>query len=228
MKLDYLAFGVHPDDVEIGMAGTFRKASQLGLKTGIVDLTRAEMSSNGTPESRQEEAREAALIMGIEVRENLCMPDRGITGSSEQLAAVVKMICKYKPRVVFMPYWQDRHPDHVHGSHLIQEAVFSAAIRKYAETLGTEPHRVEQSLFYFINDAVEPTAVIDVSDVYTYKEKALLAYKSQFNLAEGNYKTPLNQGFLEMIKGRDRVFGYRVGVSYAEGFVKKGPHLIMP
>jgi len=144
--LDILVFGAHPDDAEIGMGGTIRKHVLAGLKVGICDLTLAEMSSNGTVETRRREADAASEALGIAYRSNLELPDRGLTPSREHIEAIVAEIRKCRPRIVFAPYWQDRHPDHIACSHLVQEAVFNAKLRKYMPDLAA--HSVEQCYFY--------------------------------------------------------------------------------
>lgn len=133
--VDLLAFGAHPDDVEIGMSGTIARHAAAGLKVGICDLTEAEMSSNGTVDIRREEAADASEILGLAYRSCLKLPDRGLTGSPEQLAAIVAELRRLKPRIVFAPYWDDRHPDHNACSRLIEEAVFNAKLRRYLPEL---------------------------------------------------------------------------------------------
>ncbi|WP_248925462.1 bacillithiol biosynthesis deacetylase BshB1 [Paenibacillus hamazuiensis] len=224
-QLDILVFGAHPDDAEIGMGGTIRKHSLAGRRIGICDLTRAEMSSNGTVETRKHEAADAARILGLSYRSNLELPDRGLVGGREQIDAIVAEIRKLKPAIVFAPYWQDRHPDHIACSRLVEEAVFNAKLRKY---MPEEPaHTVEQLYFYFINDTYESDLLVDVTSCHEDKMAALRAYRSQFETAGADtVKTPLNQGYLERVEARDRMLGQKRMVDYAEGFVTKLPYLV--
>jgi bacillithiol biosynthesis deacetylase BshB1 len=225
--LDLLIFGAHPDDAEIGMGGTIAKHTAAGLKVGICDLTRAEMSSNGTVEMRRQEAEAAGKLLGIAVRSNLGLPDRGLQASRETIDPIVLEIRKYRPRVVFAPYWQDRHPDHVACSHLVQEAVFNAKLRRYLPDV--PPVNVEHVYFYYINDVYEPDAIVDVSGTYEKKMSALRAYASQFDPAvqgSGYVATPLNQGYLERVEARDRLLGQKRAMPYAEGFASKLPMIV--
>lgn len=227
-RLDLLAFGAHPDDAEIGMGGTIAKHVAAGLRVGICDLTNAEMSSNGTVATRRREAADASAALGLAVRSNLGLPDRGLTGSREQIDAIVGVIRRHRPRIVFAPYWEDRHPDHVMCSRLVQEAVFSAKLRRYMPEVPAAA--AEQLLFYFINDTAEADLLVDVTDVYERKRASLLAYRTQFEPAGASggefVPTPLNQGYLANVEARDRLFGQKKLVPYAEGFVTKLPYLV--
>lgn len=226
-QLDILVFGAHPDDAEIGMGGTIIKHTASGYKVGLCDLTYAEMSSNGTVEIRQMEAKAADSVLGVSFRSNLGLPDRGLSLTREHIDAITKEIRLRRPRIVFAPYWQDRHPDHVACSHLVQEAVFNAKLRNYMPEL--PPVQVEALFFYFINDSYESDLLIDISGHYKQKMKALSCYVSQFTPAgEGNdfVNTPLNQAYLDRVEARDRVLGQKAMVPYAEGFVTKVPYRI--
>lgn len=223
--LDLLIFGAHPDDAEIGMAGTIVKHTDAGLRVGVCDLTLAEMSSNGTVSLRQEEASRASEAMGLAMRSCLKLPDRGLTPSDEHIAAVAAEIRRWKPRIVFAPYWEDRHPDHIACSRLVQEAVFNAKLRRYMPEL--EAHTVAETYFYFINDLAECDALVDISGVYERKTAALKAYRSQFEPSGADaVSTPLTQGYVERVEARDRLLGQKRGVAYAEGFVSRLPLLV--
>lgn len=223
-SLDILIFGAHADDAEIGMGATIAKHTKRGLKVGLCDLTYAEMSSNGTVETRIEEAEQAASILGLKVRTNLGLPDRGLFVTQANIERITQEIRKFKPRIVFAPYWQDRHPDHVACSGLVQEAVFNAKLRKYLPD--SEPVNVEQMYFYFINDVYEADLMVDVTDCYDEKIAALSAYRSQFITAQGTVATPLNQGYIERVEARDRILGQKRMLTYAEGFVSKLPLVV--
>ncbi|SFJ59170.1 bacillithiol biosynthesis deacetylase BshB1 [Thermoflavimicrobium dichotomicum] len=223
-QVDLLVFAAHPDDAEIGIGGLLAKHHAAGFKTAICHLTEAELSSNGTVERRREEAKKAAEILGVSKLINLGFPDRGLTGSPEQILRITQVIRQYRPHVVLAPYYEDRHPDHVACSRMVKEAIFDAAIRK-KQTPGNEPaHRVNQFYYYFINDITQPDLIVDVSDVYELKMAAIKAYASQFNRQEGEMDTPLNQpSYLAMIQGRDSIWGYQIGALYGEGLISPKP-----
>ncbi|UKS30570.1 bacillithiol biosynthesis deacetylase BshB1 [Paenibacillus sp. HWE-109] len=223
-KLDILIFGAHADDAEIGMGATIAKHTAQGVKVGICDLTYAEMSSNGTVETRIQEAEEAAKLLGLTVRSNLGLPDRGLSNQPSHIERITREIRKYKPRIVFAPYWQDRHPDHIACSALVQEAVFNAKLRKYLPE--SEPVNVEQLYFYFINDVYDADLMVNVTDWYDQKIAALSAYRSQFVTGQGTVATPLNQGYIERVEARDRLMGQKRMITYAEGFVSKLPYVV--
>ena len=222
--LDMLVFAAHPDDAEIGMGGTIAKHARAGRKVGIVDLTYAEMSSNGNVETRQREAEKAGATLGLAARENLGLPDRGLASLPDQISAMVAVIRRYRPRIVFAPYFIDRHPDHIACSRMAEEAVFNAKLRKYAPELPA--WTVEQLYFYFINDAHAPQLLIDIGDVQDVKMEALRAYRSQFapDGSEADWvETPLTGAYLDNIVARDRLLGQTRRLQYAEGFIAKGP-----
>jgi len=226
-KLDILCFGAHPDDVEIGMAGTIKKHVDLGYKVGICDLTMAELSSNGTVTQRQKEADEAASILGVTKRLNLGFPDRGLENSRDVLGKIVSVIRKYRPTIVFLPFEEDRHPDHGMTTRLVEEAIFTSTIRKFQWSGEEEqPHKVTQVYYYFINGMSKPHLMIDTSQYAECKRRSLLAYQSQFSQGENMVSTRLNNGFIEVIEGRERWFGKMIDVEFAEGFLVKEPILI--
>lgn len=226
--LDLLAFGAHPDDAEIGMGGTIAKHVRSGRRVGICDLTRAELSSNGDPELRAREAAMASEALGLAYRSNLALPDRGLRRlATDDLASIVREIRTLRPRVVFAPYWKDRHPDHVACSELIEEAVFNAKLRRWRPELGAPAWTVERLYFYFINDADRADAVVDVTETYDRKTAALSAYRSQFERSGDDVViTPLNQGYIRKVEQRDSLLGGTVGVRYAEGFAAKTPPVV--
>jgi len=224
LQLDLLVFAAHPDDAEIGMGGTIVKHARAGQAVGIVDLTYAEMSSNGNPDLRQKEAGEASKALGLASRDNLGLPDRGLTGSPEQIGAMVAAIRKYRPRIVFAPYFVDRHPDHVACGRMAEEAVFNAKLRKYLPELPA--WTVEQLYFYFINDAHVPQIVVDVGEEHEAKMTALKAFRSQFTPESGEtdwVETPLTGVYLDNIVARDKLLGQARKLRFAEGFIAKGP-----
>ncbi|WP_054941332.1 bacillithiol biosynthesis deacetylase BshB1 [Paenibacillus ihuae] len=226
MKLDILVFGAHADDAEIGMAGTIAKHTAAGLKVGLCDLTAAEMSSNGTVERRKQEAHQAAEVLGASVRTNLGLPDRGLYMSEEHLAAVTAEIRKFAPAIVFAPYWEDRHPDHIACSKLVEEAVFNSKLRKYMPDKPAIPAPL--LYFYFINDLGRTDLIVDVTQQYGLKEQALSCYRSQFEKTPGEdvVSTPLNEGYIERVRSRDMLLGQRRLIPFAEGFAAKVPHAV--
>src|SRR4051794_2323091 len=154
--LHALAFGAHADDVEIGMAGTIAKLTDAGKRIGICDLTDADLSSNGNVDLRKKEALQSAQILGVSYRTSLGIPDRGLYLKEEYINRIVKVIRIYKPQIVFAPYFEDRHPDHGNCARLVEEAVFSAGIRKYETDNNDLPHRVDKVYFYMINGYHKP------------------------------------------------------------------------
>jgi N-acetylglucosamine malate deacetylase 1 len=225
MKLNILAFGAHSDDVEIGMGGTIAKYSEKGLKIGICDLTDAELSSNGTVELRRQEALKASQILGVCIRETLALPDRGLFLQEEYIRRVAEAIRKFKPDIVFAPYYKDRHPDHGNCARIVEEAVFSAGIKKFVTDKYSEPHRVKNIYFYMINGFHKPDFTIDISEYINQKKLSLQAYESQFIRGDNTFETPLVNGYIETVEAREKLFGKEVGVDYAEGFITKKPLL---
>jgi bacillithiol biosynthesis deacetylase BshB1 len=223
LKLNILAFGAHADDVEIGMGGTIAKYSERGFKIGICDLTEAELSSNGTVELRKQEALNACRILGVDIRETLTLPDRGLFLQEVNIRKVAETIRRFKPDTVFAPYYEDRHPDHGNCARIVEEAVFSAGIKKYVTEKYCEPHRVRNLYFYMINGFHKPDFTIDISEYIAQKKISLQAYKSQFIRSDNTFETPLVNGYIETIEARERLFGKEVGVNYAEGFKTKKP-----
>lgn len=215
MECEILAFGVHPDDIEIGIGGLLISEVQKGSRVIMVDLTLGEMASNGTAEGRRNESLAAARLMGIGDRLNLEMNDRGIEINNVSVARIVALIRQFKPNILFYPYINDRHPDHGNGGALIREACWSSGLIKY-ECDGLAPYRPEFVYMYYINDVKEVTLTYDVSDVYESKMLALQCHTSQFGSDGNENKTYLNSGFLEVIRARDRYYGYLSGATYAE------------
>lgn len=223
--MDLLVFGPHPDDLEIGLGGTIARHAAAGWEVGLCDLTRGEMGSNGTPEERLQEAEAARQVLGAAWRENLGWPDRGITGDREQLDQVTRLVRRWKPRVVAIPYWHDRHPDHVAAGRVLTEAIFNSRLRRYP--LEGEPWAPEWVCHYFINDHGPISFAIDVSAEYEVKLRALDCYRSQFQPeGAGAVETRLTApSFRQLISSRDAHFGALTGVRYAEGIVVKEPLL---
>lgn len=228
--VDLLVFGPHPDDIEIGMAGTVAKHAALGHRVGLCDLTAGEMGSNGTVEERLAEAGAAAAVLGARWRVNLRLPDRAIGSSVDHVTRVAALIRRARPRTVALPWWADRHPDHVAASAMLTEAVFSAGLRRFPAE--GEAWKAEWACCYFINDHAAPSFVVDVSDHYDVKRRALACHATQFAPRGADaVETRLTSArFQQLIESRDALFGAQVGVAFAEGFVVRQtlvrPHLL--
>ena len=223
--VDVLAIGPHPDDIEIGIGGLVAKHVALGHQVGLCDLTAGEMGSNGTVTERLAEADAACDVLGAAWRVNLRLPDRAIGRDADQMRAVASLVRRVQPRVIAIPYWSDRHPDHVAASHLLTEAIFSAGLRRYdADGEAWKPQSV---CYYFINDSVTPSFVVDVSEHYATKRRALACFVSQFRPSEPDaVATRLtSSGFNQLIESRDAQFGALAGVAFAEGIIVKHPVL---
>ncbi|WP_155890147.1 bacillithiol biosynthesis deacetylase BshB1 [Peribacillus kribbensis] len=225
-NIDVLAFGAHADDVEIGMGGTIAKLSSQGKNIVICDITHAELSSNGSVELRLQEAKNAASILGVSKRVTLDLPDRGLYITEENIGKLISIIRTYRPKSVFAPYWEDRHPDHGNCSRLVQEAVFSAGIKRYQDPEDLVPHRVSNVFFYMINGFHTPSFAVDITGHINEKIQSLQAYESQFIKTGESYETPLVNGYIETVEARERLFGKETGVEYAEGFMSKKPILV--
>lgn len=223
MKLDILAFGAHPDDVELGCSGTLAKEISLGKKVGIVDLTRGELGTRGSAEIRDKEAAKAAKILGIAVRENLNMRDGFFVNDETHQMEIIKMIRKYRPEIVICNAFDDRHIDHPKGSKLVSDACFLSGLRR----IETELDNAEQEawrpkiVYHYIQwKSLEPDFVVDISDFIDVKMKSILAYDSQFyNPKTKEPETPIaTKNFLDSVKYRAQDLGRIIGVDYAEGF----------
>ncbi|GER67907.1 bacillithiol biosynthesis deacetylase BshB1 [Weizmannia acidilactici] len=225
-KVDILAFGAHADDVEIGMAASIAKWASLGKKVAICDLTEAELSSNGTVENRKIEAKKSAASLGVAERMTLQLPDRGLFMLDEYIRKITGVIRAFKPEVIFAPYHEDRHPDHGNCGRLVEEAFFSAGIRKYVSDPDLPYHKPKHLYFYMVNGSHQPDFIVDVSDYMDKKIESLHAYESQFSDGKNNVSTPLTDGYIETVVSRERLFGKELGVKYAEGFLSKKPLLV--
>lgn len=222
-RVDLLAFGPHPDDIEIGIGGSVARHTAAGHSVGLCDLTAGEMGSNGTVPQRLAEAEQARVALGAAWRTNLHLPDRALGSEPSHARIIAELVRRVRPRAVLLPYWSDRHPDHVSASQLLTEAVFNAGLRRYAAE--GEAWKPEWACYYFINDSAPPSFVIDVSDYYDTKRRALACHASQFRPAGGDaVPTRLTSArFQQLIESRDAQFGALAGVAFAEGFVVKQP-----
>jgi len=221
--VDLLAFGPHPDDIEIGMAATVAKHASVGLRVGLCDLTRGELGSNGTSDERVAEGEAAARLLGAAWRVNLGLPDGALTEIDLHVRAIVEIVRLARPAAIAIPFADDRHPDHHRAAALLASAIFKAGLRRYPAA-GAAWH-AEWVCAYFINDSAPPSFVVDVSDVYDLKRRALACHASQFrpaapDAAKTRLTSPL---FLQLVESRDAQFGAAAGVRFAEGFMVREP-----
>ena len=221
-KVDVMAFGAHPDDIELGCGGTLIKLCDAGHSVVLVDMTRGEMGTRGAVETRQAEAAEAAKIIGAVARENLELKDGNIHTSKEAKRRVVEVVRKYRPRLVFIPYCEDRHPDHYHASELAYEGIFLAGLTRY-ET-GRESYRPPKVVYYMGWYEFEPTFIVDISAQFERKMEAIYAYPTQFKPEDTFYKqTRLTlREYNWMLIHRMAYYGSLIGKKYGEGFLIRG------
>ena len=224
MKLDILAFAAHPDDTELACAGTLASHVALGDKVGVIDFTEGEMGTRGTPELRKQEAAKSAGIIGLAVRGNLGFRDSFFQNDKAHQLELVKVIRKYQPDIILANAVSDRHPDHGRASALTKDAIFISGLKK-VETFDEkgnlqEPWRPRLVLSYIQSLPLKPDILVDVSDFWETKMKAIKAFESQFH--DPNSEEPetyiSSPGFMKMIEARAMEFGHVIGVKYAEGY----------
>ena len=225
MQLDILAFGVHPDDVELSCSGTILASIHQGKKVGIVDLTRGELGTRGSAEIRDREAADAAKILGVHHRENLRMADGFFTHSEENIRKIIVVLRKFRPSVILANAVEDRHPDHGRSAKLVADAAFLAGLQKI-ETVDENGNPQQAfrptQVFHYIQDRVlTPDFVFDVTPFYEKKMESIRAYTTQFYSAESNEPSTYisSPQFLGTVKGRDMMMGKKIGVLYGEGFI---------
>jgi bacillithiol biosynthesis deacetylase BshB1 len=223
MKLDILAFGAHPDDVELGCGGTIAKEISLGKKVGIIDLTRGELGTRGSVEIRNQEAAVAAKILGVSIRENLDMRDGFFVNDETHQLKIIKVLRKYQPEIVICNAIDDRHIDHGKGSQLVSDACFLSGLMKIETELDgvrQEPWRPKLVYHYIQWKNIKPDFVVDISGFNEKRVEAVLAYSSQFyNSNSDEPETPIaSKNFLESLNYRAQDLGRLIGTDYAEGF----------
>ncbi|TXD51532.1 MULTISPECIES: bacillithiol biosynthesis deacetylase BshB1 [unclassified Polaribacter] len=226
MKLDILAFGAHPDDVELSCGATIAKEISLGKKVGIVDLTRGELGTRGSADLRDIEAANAAKILGVSVRENLRFADGFFTNDKKHQIEIIKMIRKYQPEIVLCNAIDDRHIDHAKGSQLVSDACFLSGLMKIETELegkSQEKWRPKQVYHYIQWKNIEPDFVVNVTGFMDVKTDAILAYSSQFyDPTSKEPETPITtKNFKESISNRGKELGRLIGVDYAEGYTSE-------
>ncbi len=223
MKLDILAFGAHPDDVELGCAATLAKEVSQGKKVGIVDLTQGELGTRGSAELRMQEAAKAAQILGVSIRENLKFADGFFVNDRKHQIEIIKMIRKYQPEIVLCNAIQDRHIDHGKGSKLVSDACFLSGLQKIVTELDGESQEKwrPKLVYHYIQwKNIEPDFVVDVSGFIEKKIDSVMAYSSQFyDPSSKEPQTPISsKNFTDSIEYRARDLGRLIGTDFAEGF----------
>jgi N-acetylglucosamine malate deacetylase 1 len=222
LKLDILAFGAHPDDVELGAGGTLASHKKMGYAFGIVDLTLGELGTRGTVQVRLNEADAAAKILGAKARENLKFKDGFFKNDEKHQLAVIKVIRKYRPDIVICNAPEDRHPDHGRSAELVEESCFYAGLEKII-TKGLKAWRPKQILHYIQFRDLKPTVLVDISETMDTKMKAIKAHSSQFYDPKSKESATLisSPEFLENVAHRASYYGQYIGAKYAEGFITK-------
>jgi N-acetylglucosamine malate deacetylase 1 len=221
MKLDLLAIAAHPDDVELTCGGTLIKMARRGYKTGVLDLTRGEMGTRGTPETRLHEAAEAGRIMGLATRANLALPDARLEVSEKYKMAVAAKIREWQPKTVILPYWEGRHPDHYNAAKLSYEGCFLAGLKQLP--IPSEAYRPFKILYATTYDeTVRPSFLVDITEQFEQRHKAILAYRSQFRPKKRETKSKVHLPLDELedrVNLTSRHYGRMIGVKYAEPFL---------
>lgn len=223
MKLEVIFFGAHPDDAELSCGGTIIKMVESGKKVGIIDLTRGELGTRGTDKIRAMETKNACKILGVKIRENLKLKDTSIENTYINRIKVIKLIRKYKPQIIFLPYPSDRHPDHVNTSKLVKESAFYSGLAKlktrYNRKFQTH-HRPSKMIYYMQTYTFEPSFIVDITEQFEKKMKAVKCYHSQFY--NKSIKAPdtfiSDKKFIEYIEARAAFYGFQIGVKYGEPF----------
>ncbi len=222
-KLDFLAIGVHPDDVELGCGGTILKHVDLGYKVGILDLTRGELGTRGTSSTRKKEAEAARKFAGVLTRENLAMADGFIANTKENKLKIIQQIRKYRPEIILANSITDRHPDHGNAAKLVSEACFLSGLVKIKTKSGKsnqKPWRPRKVLHYIQDHYLKPDIVVDISKYMDKKIKLVKCFETQFYQKDSKGpQTPISsKSFLDGLRGRSQDYGRRIAVEYGEGF----------
>jgi bacillithiol biosynthesis deacetylase BshB1 len=224
--VDYLFFGSHPDDVELGCGATIAGLVKSGATAGIIDLTRGEMGTRGTPAERRREARNSARILGASFREQLDFGDGALRTGREEELQLIDIIRRRRPKIVFVMYPDDRHPDHTRTGRIVTEASFYAGLRRVERELPA--HRPQAVVYYIQNYMIPPSFIVDATATWKTKMRAIAAFKSQFHNPKSNEPETFisSKKFIDMIEGRGRHFGALIGQDYGEAFVTKQPPMI--
>lgn len=228
MKLDVLAIGPHPDDIELTCSGTIAKLVKQGHRVGLLDLTRGELGTRGSKLLRREEARKASDILGVAVRENLEIPDGNIRVNRDNLLKVVRLLRRYRPEILLIPHWLERHPDHEHAHHLCKEAWYYSGLAKIiTKDRGKQQNRHRPKRFFHYMQKYEfvPSFIVDITETYRIRTAAIRAFASQFYDPRRKEPNTLlsSPEFLEFIELRARYYGSQIGVRYGEPFFSIEP-----
>lgn len=223
MKLDILALGAHPDDVDLSCGGTVARLVKQGRRVGITDLTRGELGTRGSEEIRAAEAADAAKVLGVHVRENLGMPDGNLETTLENRLKIVRILRKHRPDVLLFPYPVDRHPDHEHAHILCREAWFAAGLAKIetsVDGVSQEPFRPRAYYYYMQWFEFPPSFIVDITDEFDQRMECVRAFKSQFYDPDSNERQTIlsTPEFLEMLRTRMSYYGDKIGKKYGEPF----------
>ena len=217
MFVDVLAFSPHPDDADMGCGGLLLKLKSMGYKTGIIDVTEAELSSNGDPDTRKKETLNASKILKLDIRENLKISDGAVANNLENRLKIIEIIRKYKPSLAVIPYEKDRHPDHENSSKLLKDAIFISGLKNFKTD--SQFHKPKIVISYMLNYQFKPNFIVDISDYYIQKMEAFAAYKSQFLGEVGCQPTYINSKyFYDFITSRNKYYGLKINVEYGEPF----------
>jgi len=216
--LDLVAFAPHRDDIELTCSGTLMKLIHKGYSVGIIDFTAGEMGTRGSASQREKEAREASRIMGVQIRENLGLPDAAVENDRHTQLLVVEKLRRYRPDIVLAPYWEDDHPDHVNTSHAVTQACYLSGLAKLEAT--GQGHRPLVALYYMCRRQFKPSFVVDITEQYPLKLQVIGAYRSQFfDPQSSDPQTPLSHPrFLAAIEARSRYYGGLIGKEHGEPF----------
>ncbi len=223
MNLDVLVFGAHPDDAELSMGGTIAKMTKSDIKVGLVDLTRGELGTRGSAETRQREAFQAAILLKVAIRENLHIPDGDIAITKDNMMKIIIAIRKYRPKIIFAPYKNDRHPDHIAASKLVKRAFFASGLPKiktFDKDSAQEAFRPKKLYYYMQTYTFQPSFLVDISDTFEVKMQAVRAFSSQFH--DPKSKEPetfiSKPGFIKFLESRAQFYGFKIQKDYAEPF----------
>lgn len=222
-QVDVLAFGPHPDDVDMGCGGTMIKLKKMGYTTGIIDLTGGEAGTRGSVNIRMREAEEASEILEINFRKNLDLGDGRLWNNDEAREKVVKAIRAHKPRIVISAHWLDDHPDHVQGANLVKDAYYIAGFKNVFPEI--EHHRPKAIMYYMCRQEFDPAFIVDITEYFDRKMDAVRAFSSQFFKKDSNEpETPLSMpDFLDVFTIRAKFYGRLIGCKYGEPFFTKNP-----
>ncbi len=217
-KIDILAFAAHPDDAEMGCGGLLLSMKKKGYSTGIIDLTRGELSSNGDLKTREQETARASEVLMLDKRENLGMPDGNIESNMQNKLKIINILRKYKPEAIIFPYFQDRHPDHENTARLVKEAVFLSGLVKFKT--GLPAYRPKILLNYMLHYEFKPSFIVDISECFSSKEEAVKAYASQFFSGDKSQRIThiSTKAFEDVLHTRAKYFGLKIRADYGEPY----------